>query len=102
MNFLKENELKLSKKFINDGFIIKDIKNLDSLYYLRDKIIKSSTLITRDKQNEKSKFLNTIHHMVKIKELNDFRPHKKYLDPLIEILILENHFMKFLEIYLTL
>ena len=73
MNFLKENELKLSKKFINDGFIIKDIKNLDSLYYLRDKIIKSSTLITRDKQNEKSKFLNTIHHMVKIKELNDFR-----------------------------
>ena len=73
MNFLKENELKLSKKFINDGFIIKDIKNLESLYYLRDKIIKSSTLITRDKQNEKSKFLNTIHHMVKIKELNDFR-----------------------------
>lgn len=69
MNFLKKNEIKISKKFLRKGYIISRSENKKSLSYFKQLLISESSKILKKKITN----LNTIHNFIKIKDLNDFR-----------------------------
>ena len=74
VNFLFKEEQDISNEFSKDGYVIKDINNISSLKYIKNKIIK----IIRKKINLKkniddTSLLNNIHKFVKVKDLNNFR-----------------------------
>lgn len=74
VNFLFKEEQDISNEFSKDGYVIKDINNISSLKYIKNKIIK----IIRKKINLKKNIddtylLNNIHKFVKVKDLNNFR-----------------------------
>ncbi|MAH97855.1 MAG: 2OG-Fe(II) oxygenase [Euryarchaeota archaeon] len=73
-NFLFKEEQDISNDFNKNGYVIKSINNINSLDYIKNKIIK----IIKKKINLKKKFndnylLNNIHKFVKVKDLNNFR-----------------------------
>ena len=70
MNFLNFKDVKLGKEFKKNGYVIINVKKLDSLYYLQDKIIKSTQLKVSKKKINKINFLNNFHKKIKIKNLN--------------------------------
>ena len=72
VNFLFKEEQDISNEFTKDGYVIKDINNISSLKYIKNKIIK----ILRKKINLKKNIddthlLNNIHKFVKVKDLNN-------------------------------
>ena len=73
MNFLNFKDIKLGKEFKKNGYVIINVKKLDSLYYLQDKIIKSTQLKVSKKKINKINFLNNFHKKIKIKNLNTTR-----------------------------
>ena len=73
MNFLNTKDIKLGTEFKKKGFVIIDVKNVSSLHYLQDKIIKSTRLDYNKKKFSKLDFLNNVHKKVKVKDLNKFR-----------------------------
>ncbi len=73
MNFLNFKDIKLGKEFKKNGYVIINVKKLDSLYYLQDKIIKSTQLKVSKKKINKINFLNNFHKKIKIKNLNTIR-----------------------------
>ena len=89
VNFLFKEEQDISNEFSKDGYVIKDINNISSLKYIKNKIIK----IIRKKINLKKNIddtylLNNIHKFVKVKDLNNFRSHyykisRPYLDHIV-------------------
>jgi hypothetical protein len=73
MNFLNFKDVKLGKEFKKNGYVIINVKKLDSLYYLQDKILKSTQLKVSKKKINKINFLNNFHKKIKIKNLNTTR-----------------------------
>jgi len=70
MNFLTSVEDKLSKRFINNGYIINKVHQIDSLAFINKLIIDNVKNILSIKRNIN---LNFLHKFVSIKELNSFR-----------------------------
>lgn len=73
--YLTESELKFSEEFINNGFIISEISEMNSLNYISNFFInaikKYSNKISCD--HDIQSFLNKIHNQISIDQLNDFR-----------------------------
>ena len=74
MNFIPDAEKKLSKDFEKNGYIIKNIQDLNSLEKLRKiflKIIKKN--VRKTSKQSSDKILNFIHNKIKKNELNNLR-----------------------------
>ncbi len=74
MQFENKNIKKITKEFLNKGYLIKDIKNIKSLEWISQeykKIIKSILSISIN--NDDQEIFNKIHKYVKIKDINKFR-----------------------------
>jgi sporadic carbohydrate cluster 2OG-Fe(II) oxygenase len=74
VNYLFKEEQDISNDFNKNGYIIKNINNISSLEYIKNKIIK----IIKKKINLKKKIddkylLNNIHKFIEVKDLNNFR-----------------------------
>lgn len=72
---LKENkENKDVKNYLSNGYIIKNIKQIKSLDYIRKIFIKEIIKIFPDQKNKNEEdILNNIHKKIKVKNLNEFR-----------------------------
>ena len=73
MNFLDKSDVKLGEEFKKKGYIIRNVKNLNLLNYIQSKIINSTKLKNGKKKLNNLNFLNNIHKLVKVKDLNNFR-----------------------------
>ncbi len=72
---LSKTEIKLSKEFIENGYIIKDILDKSSLELMTDFIFKNSIqkLKINTDISQKISFFNTVHHKLSAADLNEFR-----------------------------
>jgi len=73
--FISDFEKKISDQYLNDGYIINDIKEKDSLKYIQDFFINS---IKGNEKFQKNKIdindiFNNTHKFINTPELNDFR-----------------------------
>ena len=71
--FISEEEKKLSKQYIKNGFVIADVKELKSLHWVRDFLIKNFNDLLKIKKRKDNDLLNNISKYVKPNNLNDFR-----------------------------
>ncbi|PPR79042.1 MAG: hypothetical protein CFH01_00653 [Alphaproteobacteria bacterium MarineAlpha2_Bin1] len=63
-----------SKKFLENGYIIRPIANFDALDKIRDTVIQIATdILEIDLPKDKEFFLNSFHDLIDYKKLNDFR-----------------------------
>ncbi len=72
--FLSKLEKKISQEYLKNGYVIKNIDNMDSLNWIRDyfcKIINST--IPRSKKEKKKYILDNVHKYIKVSDLNKFR-----------------------------
>ena len=74
MELENSKNIEISKTYLKNGYVIKDIKNKDSLSWITNEFIKivSKILKIKEKKNHLDIF-NYIHKHVKIKDLNKFR-----------------------------
>lgn len=86
MNFLDKNDVKLGEEFKKKGYIIRNVRNLSHLNYIQGKIINSTQLKNNKKKFSNLSFLDNIHKLIKVKDLNNFR---------VKIMKLINDDMKF-------
>jgi len=69
MQFIDKEEQNLTRKFLNNGFLIHKAEKKKSLTYIHDLILKSVSKILHSKKIN----LNNIHKIVQVKDLNEFR-----------------------------
>ncbi len=72
--FLSKLEKKISQEYLKNGYVIKNIDNMESLNWIRDyfcKIIYST--IPRSKKEKNKYILDNIHKYIKVSDLNKFR-----------------------------
>ena len=72
--FLSDREKKTSKEYLNQGFVIQNVAEKNSLNWIRDcfhKIIKKE--IPKIKNDNTENILNNIHKYVEVSKLNSFR-----------------------------
>ena len=72
--FLSKKEKKISEEYLNQGYVVRDVGNLDSLNWIRSnfcKIVKKN--LPQIKESKEKNILNNIHKHIKISELNNFR-----------------------------
>ena len=72
--FLSEKEKKISELYLNKGYVVQDVVDIDSLNWIRDclyKIITSN--LPKLKKDKPEKILNNIHKNISNLELNKFR-----------------------------
>jgi len=74
-NYLNNQEVRLSKEFETNGFIVGNIKDLKSLSKIRSYYIKSikNNLGLNIKKKKETALLNTIHKKISSEKLNNFR-----------------------------
>ena len=72
MIYLSNQEKKISKKFLKQGYLIIKLKKLNSLDFIKKKIIFSINKLVSDKINSHL-HLNNIHNKLDLHELNTFR-----------------------------
>jgi sporadic carbohydrate cluster 2OG-Fe(II) oxygenase len=70
-NFLNNEEKKISKEFLDKGYIIRKVSNKKSLEYITLLIKKSIQLVLKNKKH--SIDLDKFHNLVSIEELNQVR-----------------------------
>ena len=72
--FLSEKEKKISEQYLNKGYVVQDVVDIDSLNWIRDclyKIITSN--LTKLKKDKPENILNNIHKNISNLELNNYR-----------------------------
>ena len=69
--FLTKKEKKISQEYLNKGFVIQDINNINALNWISNFFLKNIKGKNNFKKNED--FLNNIHKKIKVTNLNDFR-----------------------------
>ena len=72
--FLDKNEIKITSQYLENGYIIQPVADIEALEWMRNKfveIVSEYLGITDIKEPEK--LLNYIHENVEVKELNQFR-----------------------------
>lgn len=72
INYFTSKEQKLSDEFVNNGYIIRKIENIESLEWIKNFYLKSINNIL-DVNNKDSDLLNNFHKYIKVKDLNEFR-----------------------------
>ena len=70
LNFLTPEDQKISNEFKKNGFIIRDVANIESLDWIQSKFVNQ---IIKVKKNKYLQVLNTIHTKIKQNALNNFR-----------------------------
>tara|TARA_B110000483_G_scaffold243255_1_gene332110 strand:+ start:554 stop:1351 length:798 start_codon:yes stop_codon:yes gene_type:complete len=72
--FLSDYEKKISKEFLNNGYIVKKSKNLKALHKIRELLIiqLKKDLKIKNKVNNEN-LLNNIHKYINLKDLNKIR-----------------------------
>ena len=86
--FISDIENKVSKEYLEKGYVVQDIIQLDELNWIRDnfcKILKEK--LPNLKENTPESILNNIHKYIKLAELNKFR-----LDVINKINLTKNFF----------
>ena len=74
LSFLTQSEIKISRQFKKDGFVIREAANLKSLQWIKKKFISSiKKKFKFHKDYSESRILNFIHKKVPRKNLNNFR-----------------------------
>ena len=74
LSFLTQSEIKISRQFKKDGFVIREAANLKSLQWIKKKFIFSiKKKFKFHKDYSESRILNFIHKKVPRKNLNNFR-----------------------------
>ena len=69
--FLTKKEKKVNQEYLNKGFVIQDINNINALNWISNFFLKNIKEKNNYKKNED--FLNNIHKKIKVNNLNDFR-----------------------------
>ena len=69
--FITKEEQKLSDEFLNKGYIVKNIKDTNSLSKIHEVVEKYC--IKEFEYKNKENIFNNIHKSLKVKDLNDFR-----------------------------
>ena len=69
--FLTKKEKKVNQEYLNKGFVIQDINNMNALNWISNFFLKNIKEKNNYKKNED--FLNNIHKKIKVSNLNDFR-----------------------------
>ena len=73
-NFLNNSEKLISDEFIQKGYIIKDASNFTTLNILQDILVEqSSKIIGKSLDLNNIDWLNNIHEMIEVNQLNNFR-----------------------------
>jgi len=73
-NFLDNSEKLISDEFIKNGYVIKDASNIITLNILQDLLVEHSVKILDKNVNSSNiDWLNNIHTMIEVDQLNDFR-----------------------------
>ncbi|MDC1296507.1 2OG-Fe(II) oxygenase [Alphaproteobacteria bacterium] len=70
--FVDIEEKKLSDEFLKNGYIIRDIKEIDSLDFIRSYLFETSKKILKKNFNINT-FFNNFHTLIDISDLNDIR-----------------------------
>ena len=71
-SFLSDEEVKISKNFSGNGYVIKSINNYSSYEWINKKILLISKNILKEKKISEN-FLDNAHKYISIKKLNNFR-----------------------------
>ena len=72
--FLTDKEEILTDEFLNNGYIIRKVEDLDALNWIREKFFAfSKKHLKLNNKNDKKNLLNQIHSFVSKKDLNNFR-----------------------------
>jgi len=72
--FINKNEKKISDQYLNLGYVIKNIDDIDSLEWIRNYFFKIiSSIFPKLKKNKSNDILNNIHKNINISDLNKFR-----------------------------
>lgn len=73
-NFFEDNETILADKFLTNGYVICDVSDHLALDEMRKKIVETLTGLTKKAMPEDiGAFLNNIHQIVPVDQLNDLR-----------------------------
>jgi len=71
--FLSDFDKKLSKDFLNQGYIIRPVKEINLLKKISNTIVQNSSRILKKKLNNPAKWFNDTHKSVSPEKLNNFR-----------------------------
>ena len=72
--FLDKNEISLTNQYLENGYIIQPVADLEALEWMRNKFVEIvSEYLGITNVSEPEKLLNYIHDRVEVKELNQFR-----------------------------
>tara|TARA_B100001123_G_C15245099_1_gene1000574 strand:- start:456 stop:1253 length:798 start_codon:yes stop_codon:yes gene_type:complete len=73
--FTDDNEKELSQKYLNQGYLIGDIKEIESFDFIRNFFIETIKQFPnfKDSNISNTDILNQTHKVISIKDLNDFR-----------------------------
>lgn len=72
--FINDQEKKISKQYLEQGYVVKNVDNINSLNWIRShfcKIIKNK--LPKSKEVNQENILNNIHKYISVTELNKFR-----------------------------
>ena len=75
-NFIDKNEQLICNEFIDNGFIVKEASNITSLNILQEFLVEqSSKILFKNHDSSNKAWLNNIHKIIEVDQLNDFRLH---------------------------
>ena len=81
MDFFNNTEIKITKKFLEKGYIISKSENIKSLRFIKELVIKYSSKILKKKKIN----LNEIHKYLKIE--NKIKQRNKYTMVKVKVII---------------
>ncbi len=98
-NYLNSKEKKINDEFINNGFIIRRIEEVNSLEWIKNFYIETILSIL-DKKVSRDNLLNNIHLHIKPKNLNKFR--LKIINKINKSKLFHKHYFNIASNYLEL
>jgi len=72
--YLDNNEIKLTNQYLDNGYIIKPVADMEALEWMRSKFVQIvSEYLGISNVNDPELLLNCIHDKIEVKDLNQFR-----------------------------
>ena len=71
--FVNLEEKKICDEYLENGYVIRKVADEDSLYLIKEKLIKIIYEVINDNNIDKDKLLNNFHKIIDINKLNDLR-----------------------------
>jgi len=72
-SFLSAAEQKLASEFLNDGYVINNVEDVEALEEIRSFYAKTAAVLLGKKAEDAAVFLNNAHHYVGMEKLNEWR-----------------------------